>query len=151
MTNLEGRIEKTIGDTYGLRTWIEYGLKHAKNELGWADYRVTDYAEIERWWELVFSAYQLVSFHCPAFDLSKQEASEQSARPSPVEHFAEHAWWDTGQGWKNTLNNLRLILQPHVFYCLLLSWLLVFDLPCLRTGFLELTALTNFFHAALST
>jgi len=27
-----------------LRTWIEYGFKHAKNELGWADYRVTDYA-----------------------------------------------------------------------------------------------------------
>jgi hypothetical protein len=30
MTNLEGKIEKTIGNTYGLRTWIEYGLKHAK-------------------------------------------------------------------------------------------------------------------------
>lgn len=49
MTNLAGRIEKTIGNTYGLRTWIEYGLKHAKNELDWASYRVTDYAEIERW------------------------------------------------------------------------------------------------------
>ena len=151
MTNLEGTIEKTVGNTYGLRTWIEYGLKHAKNELGWADYRVTDFAEIERWWEIVFSAYQLVSFHSPAFGLSKQEASEQDAQPSPVEHFAEHAWWDTGQGWKNTLNHLRLILQPHVFYCLLLPWLVVFDLPGLRTGFLELTTLMNFFHAALPT
>jgi hypothetical protein len=35
--------------------------KHAKNELGWADYRLTDYAEIERWWEVVFCAYSLVS------------------------------------------------------------------------------------------
>lgn len=26
MTNLEGKIEKTMGDTYGLRTWIEYGV-----------------------------------------------------------------------------------------------------------------------------
>jgi hypothetical protein len=25
--------------------------KHAKNELGWADFRLTDYASIERWWE----------------------------------------------------------------------------------------------------
>jgi SRSO17 transposase len=152
MTNLEGKIEKTIGNTYGLRTWIEYGLKHAKNELGWADYRVTDYAEIERWWEIVFSAYQLVSFQCPAFRLSNQDAlAEPASQTSPVEHFAEHPWWDGGNGWKNTLNNLRLILQPHVFYCLLLPWLLVFDLPCLRTGFLELTTLMNFFHAALPT
>src|SRR5581483_9001394 len=105
MTNLEGKLEKTIGNTSGLRTWIEYGLKQAKNEWGWADYRVTDYVEIERWWEIVFCAYQLVSFHSPAFGLAKQEASEQDAQPSPVEHFAEHAWWDTGQGWKNTLNN----------------------------------------------
>jgi SRSO17 transposase len=32
MTNLEGKIHKTIGNTSGLRTWIEYGFKHAKNE-----------------------------------------------------------------------------------------------------------------------
>src|SRR2546425_5066789 len=34
MTNLEGKIQQTIGNTYGLRTWIEYGFKHAKNERG---------------------------------------------------------------------------------------------------------------------
>ncbi len=55
LTNLEGDIRTSVGNTYGLRTWIEYGFKHAKNELGWADYRVTDYAEIERWWEIVGS------------------------------------------------------------------------------------------------
>lgn len=49
MTNLEGDIDKTVANTYGLRTWIEYGFKQAKNELGWADYRVTDYEEIEKW------------------------------------------------------------------------------------------------------
>src|SRR5260370_22331419 len=41
-----------------LRTWVEYGFK---DDLGWADYRVTDAASIERWWELVMSAYTLVS------------------------------------------------------------------------------------------
>jgi len=38
-----------------------YGFKQVKNELGWADFRLTDYASIERWWEIVLSAYlQLV-------------------------------------------------------------------------------------------
>jgi len=49
MTNVEGKIQKTVGNTYGLRTWIAYGFKHAKNELGWTNYRVTDFASIERW------------------------------------------------------------------------------------------------------
>ncbi len=146
MTNLAGDIRTTVGNTYGLRTWIEYGFKHAKNELGWADYRVTDYAEIERWWEIVCSAYLLVSFHCLAF-----RPSDQAPQATPVEHFSEHRWWDPGHGWKNTLNNLRLILQPYVYFCLLLPWLLVFDIPCLRAGFAELTALMNLFHASLPT
>jgi len=29
-------------------------------ELGWADFRVTDYSSIERWWEVVLSAYLLI-------------------------------------------------------------------------------------------
>jgi SRSO17 transposase len=27
MTNLEGNIRKTVGNTYGLRTWIAYGFQ----------------------------------------------------------------------------------------------------------------------------
>jgi SRSO17 transposase len=42
MTNLPGKIERTVGNTFGLRTWIEHGFKQAKDELGWADYRLTD-------------------------------------------------------------------------------------------------------------
>ena len=44
VTNLPGKIEQTVGDLYGWRTWIEYGFKQAKDELGWADYRLTDAA-----------------------------------------------------------------------------------------------------------
>ena len=44
-----------IGNLYGLRTWVEYGFKQCKNELGWADFRVTYYEQIERWWEMVVS------------------------------------------------------------------------------------------------
>jgi SRSO17 transposase len=62
-----------VGNTFGLRTWIEYGFKQAKDDLGWADYRVTEYDAIERWWELVMSAYTLVSL---------QTADASGARPS---------------------------------------------------------------------
>src|SRR6266699_7317484 len=136
MTNLEGTIRKTVGNTYGLRTWIEYGFKHAKNELGWADFRVTDYASIERWWELVSSAYLLVSLQSPVFQHTNQEPSRPQA-PATItspDRFSQHRWWDGGQGWKNILNNLRLILQPYVYYWLLLPWFLIFDISGLRAG-----------------
>jgi SRSO17 transposase len=152
MTNLEGKIEKALGNIYGLRTWIEYGFKHAKNELGWADYRVTDYSSIERWWELICCAYSLVSFQCLMKPASQQrEELLEVDTASLADHFPEHPYWDAGTGWKNTLNNLRLILQPYVFYCLLLPWLLVFDIPCIHTGFAELTAIMNCYHLLFPT
>ena len=27
MTNLQGNLKKTLGDLYGLRTWVEYGFR----------------------------------------------------------------------------------------------------------------------------
>ncbi len=43
------QIAKEVGNIYGLRNWIEYGLKQSKNELGWADFRFTDYSQISKW------------------------------------------------------------------------------------------------------
>jgi SRSO17 transposase len=54
---------RVVGNFYGLRTWVEYGLKQSKNELGWADFRLTHYSQIEKWWEIICSAYLLVSLH----------------------------------------------------------------------------------------
>jgi hypothetical protein len=85
------------------------------------------------------------------------QAKNQESEPpvaheaTPVDRFPEHPWWNTGHGRKNTLNNLRLILQPHILFCLLLPWLLVFDIPRLRAGFAELTGMMNFFHVRLPT
>jgi len=31
---------------------VEYAFNQAKNELGWAELRVTDYKQIENWWEI---------------------------------------------------------------------------------------------------
>jgi len=31
--------------------WVEYN--QCKNELGWADFRLLQYQDIEKWWEMV--------------------------------------------------------------------------------------------------
>jgi len=157
MTNLPGKIQQTVGNTFGLRTWIEYGFKHAKDDLGWADYRVTDYASIERWWELVMSAYTLVSLQSP--DLAALGHVTPPPPPAPEEQaalaaLATHPDWDAGPGWKHHLNTLRLLLQPYVYACLLLPWLRLAPFPhvqAVQTGLAALGSLVNTFRLALPT
>ncbi len=139
MTNLPGDLRHELGNLYGLRTWIEYGCKHIKNELGWADHRLTDYAAIERWWEVVFSAYLMVSFQTAVFARADAAAG---ANCSPA---SRHAWWDDGPGWKHALNNLRLLIQPFCLSCLLLPWLAVFPIPGLTDGLQLLVTSINLF------
>lgn len=124
--------EREVGNFYGLRTWVEYGLKQSKNELGWADFRLTHYPDIERWREIICSAYLMVSLH-----------SEQlsQAPPQLESNFASHPWWDRGNGWKNILNNLRLIIQPFTLFNLIYSWLTVFPIPQLTLGFSKLQSI----------
>jgi SRSO17 transposase len=36
-TNLAGKIERSVGNTFGLRTWVEYGFKDtSKPKTSWA-------------------------------------------------------------------------------------------------------------------
>ena len=150
MTNLSGDLYSSIGNHYGLRNWIEYGFKQAKNERGWADFRVTNYQQISKWWEIVSCAFLLIS-------LQTNHRNNQLTRETIVEEeshslncvqtqgvsqeplkYSEHEWWDFSGGGKSTLNNLRLIIQPYVFDNFLKPWLLIFDIPSLKAGFLEL-------------
>ena len=96
---------REVGNFSGLRTWVEYGLKQSKNELGWADFYLTRYPDIERWWKIIFSTYLMVSLH-----------SEQMLQAPPQRKlkFALHPGWDNGNSWKNILNNLRLTAQPFI-------------------------------------
>jgi len=49
MTRIANLNYKQVGEIYKNRGWIEYGFNiQSKSELGWADYRVTDYAAIQR-------------------------------------------------------------------------------------------------------
>jgi SRSO17 transposase len=139
MTNLTGDIRETLGDNYGIRTWIEYGFKQVKDELGWADYRVTHYEQIERWWEIVCSVYVMVSFLTRTFQ-REHPVSETATT------FSEHPWWSHGAGWKHMLNNLRLVAQPFVYCSLLLPWLSVVPVPGLYDGFRTLIAAMNSFR-----
>jgi SRSO17 transposase len=127
---------EAIGDHYGFRTWVEYGLKQSKDVLGWADFRVTDYQQIEKWWELVMSAFLMVSLFAEAFCDEFPEGQQQ---------FEQHPWWDNQRGWKNLLNNLRLIIQPWIAWNQLKPWLTVFPNDPLQSSLMGLIAQMNRF------
>ena len=148
MTKVPGIKYKEVGNLYGLRNWVEYGLKQSKNELGWADFRVTDYAQIQKWWEIVMSAYLMVSLHAPVLSNTSGQIVNQYLEPI-VQKFQEHDWWDKGQGWKNILNNLRLVIQPFIFFNLIKPWLMVFPISYLSMGFSTLIALMNRMRGAI--
>ena len=69
--------------------------------------------------------------------------SEQlrSSPPQSQSRLADHPWWDDGNGWKNILNNLRLILQPFTLFNLIYPWLTVFSIPQLFNGFSQLQSI----------
>ncbi|HTL88507.1 MAG TPA: IS701 family transposase, partial [Leptolyngbya sp.] len=123
MTNLSGDILLSIATQYSLRMWIEYGFKQIKHELGWHDYRLTDYSSIERWWELVFSAYLLVSLHAEQFKHREKNTPTTTEATSNAFPFRQHPHWEPGTTWKSALNNLQLLLQPYWCWGWLEAWL----------------------------
>jgi SRSO17 transposase len=159
MTNLPGKIERAVGNTFGLRTWIEYGFKQVKDELGWADYRLTDATSIERWWELVLCAYLLVSVQAPIFamvpaddaDAPTEHVDTPSSSPGQSGPPVPHPAWREDASWKHRLTNLRLLLQPFLCTCLLLPWLRLYPLPHLAAGLAELCALMNTYRPLFPT
>lgn len=147
MTYVKDISYKQVGDLYGLRNWVEYGFKQCKNQLGWADFRVTDYAVIEKWWEVIMSAYLMVALHTPPLRPEGTVPPELD-ESEVVSAFVQHCDWTLGQGWKTWLNNLRLILLPWVSANLLRPWQRVFPIPELERGFDVLIELMNQFRGA---
>jgi hypothetical protein len=89
------------------------------------------------------SVATLVALQSPAF--------APGAAPAVDSPLLAHPHWDSGPGWKRTLNNLRLLLQPYVCACLLLPWLRLLPLPHLQAGLADLCALMNTFRPAFPT
>lgn len=62
-----------------------YGYKQNKNKLGWIDYRLTDYRDIERWWELIFSAYLMINLQTLSWrrwSRRPRESDQRLVKPS---------------------------------------------------------------------
>jgi SRSO17 transposase len=136
MTKIPHLKYKEVGDIYKIRSYEEQGFRNSKNELGWADYRLTKYQDIQKWWELVMTAYLMVCLHHKTFN--------PAVAPIP-ESYQQHELWDSGNRWKNLLNNFQLILQPFFCFNLTLRWLKVFPIPQLSLGFPRLLAKFNEF------
>ena len=149
MTQIPGVLAKEVGNLYGNRTWIEYGFRQSKSELGWADFRVTQYSQIEKWWEIVCSAYLMISLYTrsnTAVNSQTSSPSSSSAKNFSLLHrFEQHQEWDEKNSWKSHLKNLRLILQPLISFNLIQQWLKLFPIPQLSTGLARLRALMNFY------
>lgn len=108
---------------------------------------MTDYAQIQKWWEVVMSAYLLVSLHSRV--LNPSDHSPEDDATTMVDKFSTHDWWDSGQCWKNLLNNLRLVIQPFMFFNLIKPRFKVFPNQHLSLGFSRLIAFMNLFKGAV--
>jgi hypothetical protein len=139
MTQIPGVLAKEVGNLYGNRTWIEYGFRQSKSELGWADFRVTQYSQIEKWWEIVCSAYLMIGLYTRSNTaVNSQTSSPSSSSQQKTSHFSTALsnikTLDEKNVGKSHLNNLRLILQPLISFNLIQQWLKVFPIPQLSTG-----------------
>ena len=151
MTNLQlsrSKMKKTLGNLYGIRIWVEYGFRQCKPELGWTDYRFTSFEQINKWWEIVFSAYWMVSSHSKIFcqlDRSQTRSNSKVQTEQSISDYTFHQQWSDKTGWKTTLNNLRLIIQPTILFWMIIPWLDIFPNRHLLLGFHQLNGIMNQF------
>ena len=144
-TEKRSKIKKTLGNLYGLRTWVEYGFRQCKQELGWTDYRLTSFQDIEKWWEIIFCVYLMISLNSEVFQSLSQCSQRDSESQKNTTNFSTHQQWNHKDGWKNVLNNLRLIIQPTIILWLIVPWLDVFPDRYLLMGFHRLIQNINQF------
>ncbi|WP_281257298.1 transposase [Merismopedia glauca] len=98
-----------MGEIYNFVNWVEYGFQQVKQELGWGDFRVTNYRAIERWWEIIFSVYWMISLHSDVFQTGKQNQSQKSIlsqqQPTSISSLEEQMIW------YHRLDNLQSIIH----------------------------------------
>ena len=88
----------------------------------------------------------MISLNCPAFLSLNQSCSTEAKIQPPAVDFSSHQQWNLQTGWKNVLNNLRLIIQPTLALSLIFPWLDVFPNPSLLLGFHDLIHAMNQFQ-----
>ena len=83
-----------------------------------------------------------LSGHLP---LNQSQQLETQVKENDLVDFAKHQQWNHEGGWKNTLNNLRLVLQPLLIFWLVYPWLDIFPNSHLLRGFGQLISAMNRF------
>jgi len=67
-------------------------------ELGWADYRFTNFKDIEKWWEIIFSVYLMISLNSQAFLSLNQSCQTDAEIQHPASDFSLHQHWNHEKG-----------------------------------------------------
>jgi hypothetical protein len=88
----------------------------------------------------------MINLSSPAFlDLKQSQQFATQVKENDAVDFAKYQQWNHEGGWKNTLNNLRLILQPLLIFWLVYPWLNIFHSSDLLRGFSQLISAINQF------
>jgi hypothetical protein len=96
----------------------------------------TGHAAASKCREEVFAGTPVVASFADAFN----DFCPMAHRP-----FAQHPWWNRQRGWKNLLNNLRLVIKPSICSNWLKLWLEVFPDISLQLEFEKLIHKMNRF------
>ena len=121
---MPGKIQQILGNLYSLRKEIEYGFKQVKNQLGAGWFSVDRLSQYWTMWEIVFSAYLLVGWQTLQFKSSATNSGiranlstkSYSSFTDNSPKISQHPKWEQADNWKSSLNNLRLIIQPLIFW-----------------------------------
>jgi len=88
----------------------------------------------------------MISLNSPAFlGLNPSRQIETEVQENSSVDFSNHQQWNPECGWKNTLNNRRLIIQPVLLFWLIYPWLDILPNSKLVFGFNHLIAAINQF------
>ena len=77
--------------------------------------------------------------------LTLSSSSSNLKSKKSVADFALHQQWSNQEGWKATLNNFRLVIQPTILFWMIAPWLDVFPNRSLLLGFHRLLGVMNQF------
>ncbi|MHC5829751.1 MAG: IS701 family transposase, partial [Nostoc sp.] len=90
--------------------------------------------------------YTMISLNSQAFlALNQSGQIPTKIKENSFVDFSNYKQWNQESGWKNTLNNLRLILQPLLLFWLIYPWLEIFPNSDLLLGFNHLINAMNQF------
>jgi len=69
----------------------------------------------------------MVSLQIPVFSPLHPSEDSESEEKQSSHSSSQHPNWKQGESWKDTLNNLRLVMQPWFLFGLVASWLDLFS------------------------